>query len=100
MEPPADAPPVVVDPSPGAPADTTVPGAEASAPDDGYEAVLAGAEQVLDEVDRALARLQDGTYGTCEACGAPIADHVLEADPTARHCETHGQEAHRQAEAH
>jgi RNA polymerase-binding transcription factor DksA len=35
-------------------------------------------------VERALARLADGTYWTDEVSGQPIPDDVLVADPTAR----------------
>jgi DnaK suppressor protein len=31
----------------------------------------------------ALARLEDGEYGYCEACGEPIAPRRLELDPAA-----------------
>lgn len=50
---------------------------------------LAALRQVqgdLEAVDRALAHLDEGTYGTCEACGEPIADEVLAAAPATRHC--------------
>ena len=40
----------------------------------------------LDDVEHALRRLDDGTYGTCEACGRPIAEARLEALPAARFC--------------
>jgi RNA polymerase-binding protein DksA len=40
----------------------------------------------LQTVDRALARLDDGTYGTCVRCGQPIAAERLEALPWAAHC--------------
>ena len=40
----------------------------------------------LGEVDAALERLDAGTYGTCERCGAPIGDDRLEARPVARTC--------------
>lgn len=40
----------------------------------------------LEEIDAAFARLDRGTYGTCERCGRPIADGRLEARPTARLC--------------
>ena len=40
----------------------------------------------LAEVDAALRRLDDGTYGGCERCGRPIAPARLEARPTARTC--------------
>jgi RNA polymerase-binding transcription factor DksA len=42
----------------------------------------------LVDVDAALARLDDGTHGTCERCGGPIPDARLEARPTARTCVT------------
>ena len=40
----------------------------------------------LQAVDGALARLDDGTYGTCIRCGRPIAAERLEALPWAAHC--------------
>ncbi len=40
----------------------------------------------LVEIDAALARLADRSYGTCERCGRPIAAGRLEARPTARTC--------------
>ena len=43
----------------------------------------------LDEVERALAKLDEGTYGKCETCGEPIAEARLEAMPAARYCITH-----------
>ncbi len=41
---------------------------------------------LLGEVEHALAKLANGTYGKCEACGRPIADARLEVLPTARFC--------------
>jgi RNA polymerase-binding transcription factor len=43
----------------------------------------------LDEVQRALAKLDDGTYGQCETCGEPISAPRLEAMPAARFCIDH-----------
>ncbi len=43
----------------------------------------------LDEVERALAKLDDGTYGKCEVCGEPIAEARLEAMPATRFCIQH-----------
>jgi RNA polymerase-binding transcription factor DksA len=43
-------------------------------------------EAELAELDRALGKLDDGTYGICEACGEPIAPERLEALPGARFC--------------
>ena len=51
-------------------------------------ALAAQAREHLAEVDRAMARLDDATYGTCERCGRPIPDERLEARPTARRCVT------------
>ncbi len=43
----------------------------------------------LDEVERALAKLEDGTYGVCEVCGEAIAEARLEAMPATRFCIKH-----------
>jgi len=40
----------------------------------------------LSEVDAALARLRDGSYGECRDCGEPIAPARLSAYPTAARC--------------
>ena len=53
------------------------------------EADLSLLEQVqaeLADVEHALNRLDDGGYGTCEACGKPIDEGRLEAVPAARFC--------------
>jgi DnaK suppressor protein len=44
---------------------------------------------VLTEVEHALAKVEAGTYGTCETCGEPIADARLEAMPATRWCVQH-----------
>lgn len=44
------------------------------------------AGQVLDAIDAALARIEDGTYGTCTECGREIAPERLEAHPWASLC--------------
>ncbi|MGE3619064.1 MAG: TraR/DksA family transcriptional regulator [Acidimicrobiia bacterium] len=46
-------------------------------------------EAELHDVERALARIDEGTYGTCEACGAGIGDDRLAEDPTVRTCAAH-----------
>ncbi|MGI8793574.1 MAG: TraR/DksA C4-type zinc finger protein [Acidimicrobiales bacterium] len=48
--------------------------------------ILAEVEAELHDIDHALKRLDEGTYGTCEACGKAIADERLEALPAARFC--------------
>jgi DnaK suppressor protein len=40
----------------------------------------------LTEVDAALARMRDGTYGECVDCGVAIAPARLAAYPTAQRC--------------
>lgn len=40
----------------------------------------------LAEVERAIAKLDDGTYGRCDACGEPIPEARLEALPWASLC--------------
>jgi DnaK suppressor protein len=40
----------------------------------------------LADVERALAKLDDGTYGTCDVCGERIGQERLEAIPWAVRC--------------
>ena len=40
----------------------------------------------LDDVDRALAKIDEGSYGRCDACGRPIPEGRLEALPWAVLC--------------
>jgi DnaK suppressor protein len=44
------------------------------------------AEAVLAAIDRALQRIEEGTYGICVNCGKPIAPERLEALPYAELC--------------
>jgi RNA polymerase-binding protein DksA len=43
-------------------------------------------EAVLTAIEAALRRIEDGTYGTCQRCGNPIAPERLEALPYAELC--------------
>jgi RNA polymerase-binding transcription factor DksA len=43
-------------------------------------------ESQLSDVERAMEKLDDGTYGTCEACGKQIESERLEAMPATRLC--------------
>ena len=43
-------------------------------------------DQVLSQIDAALERIDDGTYGVCAACGQPIGEERLEARPWATLC--------------
>ncbi len=40
----------------------------------------------LNLVEDALARLENGDFGTCEACGEPVQQKRLDAVPWTRHC--------------
>jgi RNA polymerase-binding protein DksA len=48
--------------------------------------ILIGMEAKMADIERALERLEAGTYGICEACGQPIGEARLEAWPAARFC--------------
>ena len=61
--------------------------------------ILDLAERQLQDVERAVSRLDAGTYGTCEACGAPIPVERLEARPATRFCLDDQQRAEEEAAA-
>lgn len=44
------------------------------------------AERVLSEIEAALQRIDDGTFGTCTVCGRPIGEERLDAVPYATLC--------------
>ena len=50
------------------------------------EGLEEGAQQTLAQIDRAMAKLDDGTYGTCERCGREIGEERLRARPWALLC--------------
>ena len=50
------------------------------------EALATTLRETLAEVEHALAKLDAGTYGSCENCGKPIAPDRIEAMPAARFC--------------
>ncbi|MDD5040288.1 MAG: TraR/DksA C4-type zinc finger protein [Patescibacteria group bacterium] len=43
-------------------------------------------EVTLEKIERALKKIELGTYGVCESCGKPIDDGRLAAYPEAQHC--------------
>jgi DnaK suppressor protein len=49
-------------------------------------AVLADVRAELADIDRGLARIADGTYGSCTNCGNRITVARLDARPTAELC--------------
>lgn len=40
----------------------------------------------IQAIDRALLKLEEGTYGVCDNCGADISAQRLEALPASSHC--------------
>ncbi|NJN17656.1 MAG: conjugal transfer protein TraR [Oscillochloris sp.] len=46
------------------------------------------ADDIIAQIDVALERLDEGSYGTCERCGQPIGEERLEALPYATRCIT------------
>ncbi|WP_405391379.1 TraR/DksA C4-type zinc finger protein [Streptomyces sp. NBC_01102] len=48
--------------------------------------LAANAQEMLEQTERALARLDAGTYGLCEVCGNPIGKARMQAFPRATLC--------------
>jgi RNA polymerase-binding protein DksA len=44
--------------------------------------------KILEEIESALSRIEDGTYGICQGRGEPIPKQRLKAIPWARYCVT------------
>ena len=40
----------------------------------------------LQEIDSALGKIKDGSYGSCATCGTPIEEQRLKAMPVSVHC--------------
>ncbi|MBI3795858.1 MAG: TraR/DksA family transcriptional regulator [Deltaproteobacteria bacterium] len=63
---------------------------EEHAQEEGSARVLAQLDErskrEIDEIDAALRRIAERTYGTCEGCGNPIALARLRAVPATRFC--------------
>ncbi len=54
--------------------------------DESLEGQAAVVSNEIASVQRALARIEDGTYGECAKCGVEISDGRLEARPEAALC--------------
>jgi RNA polymerase-binding transcription factor DksA len=52
-------------------------------------ALVASLSDQLQDVERALSKLDSGDYGKCETCGKEIAEPRLEAMPATRYCIDH-----------
>ncbi len=50
------------------------------------EPLSEGVRRELAEIDAALSRIQEGRYGSCQACGGPMGLQRLRAIPEARYC--------------
>ncbi len=51
-----------------------------------YSTLLGGLRQDLDDVEEAMRRLENGSYGRCDACGVPLPAEHLETRPTSPRC--------------
>ena len=52
-------------------------------------AALDALEAELADIERALERMDEGSYGTCEVCGERLSEALLAERPAARHCPAH-----------
>jgi RNA polymerase-binding transcription factor DksA len=53
------------------------------------ETALDAIERELADVELALDRLGEGSYGRCETCGQTLSEDELEAAPAGRFCRSH-----------
>lgn len=51
-------------------------------------AVANGLKQRLDDIEFALEKIREGTYGICEKCGKEIEAEILDIDPESRLCKS------------
>lgn len=51
-------------------------------------ALALGESRELQEIEAALARIGDGSYGICARCGREVGKARLKVDPTTTHCAT------------
>ena len=54
--------------------------------DEVLEALEARTRERMEDLSRALRRLDEGAYGTCGSCGKPISDERLDVLPTTPVC--------------
>ncbi len=47
---------------------------------------VAALHRVIGQVEAALGKVRDGTYGRCDACGQAIPDHDLAHEPASTLC--------------
>ncbi len=51
-----------------------------------YAESLSNLRQDLEDVEAVMRRLEEGTYGHCDSCGAVLPAEQLEARPAALRC--------------
>ena len=59
--------------------------------------LLGSENDVLDQIEAAIERLEDGTYGQCQSCGLKVSEPRLKAIPYAAlciHCASQQEEGH------
>ena len=62
--------------------------------------ILSDRERVkIKQIDDALVRLEDGSYGVCKSCGLEVAEERLEAMPFTRLCRDCQQDMEREAKS-
>lgn len=62
--------------------------------------ILSDRERVkIKQIDDALVRLEEGSYGVCESCGLEVAEERLEAMPFTRLCRDCQQDMEREAKS-
>jgi len=59
--------------------------------------IIESVQASLEDIDRALRRVDAGSYGACEVCDKPIGKDRLDAVPAARFCVEHQAEMERAA---
>ncbi len=59
-----------------------------SVPDPVAQRRSADLQLTIGEIDKALARIEAGSYGSCDSCGAAIPEERLELRPFAGRCVT------------
>ncbi len=62
---------------------------------DERRATLALLETRFNNINRALKKIEEGTYGICEVSGEPIESERLDANPAARTNKAHIEQKHR-----
>ncbi len=55
-------------------------------------ALVSTLEPQHNAIVRALTKIEEGTFGTCEICGAEIEEKRLDANPASRTCIAHREE--------